>query len=290
MNASKIVITALLAAAFAPRFSRAAELQPGTLMAWNAYLKEADLRAQQRSAGAQPFLWIDEAPDRRDRVRRGEIVVAPVVGHGAEGVPHGLIHDWIGGAFIPGARIDGVLAVVHDYDNYQRMYRPVVTDSRTLSCRGANQEFQMTWQRKVLFVRAAIEGRYRAHDVMLGSQRGYSVAEAVEVREIEDYGQAEQRALPPDTGSGFIWRIRSLARFEEREGGVYLELEAMALTRDIPGSLAWMVNPVVNHLSVNSLTTTLRQTRDAVISLRGNPLTAASCPNTGRGGALKAEE
>jgi len=47
---------------------------------------------------------------------------------------------------------------------------------------------------------------------------------------------------------------------------VYLELEAMALTRDIPASLAWVIAPAVSHLSINSLTTTLRQTRDAVIS------------------------
>jgi hypothetical protein len=69
-----------------------------------------------------------------------------------------------------------------------------------------------------------------------------------------------------------------MARYEERDGGVYLELEAMALTRDIPGSLAWMVKPVVNHLSINSLTTTLRQTRDVVISSPGSLETLASCP------------
>jgi hypothetical protein len=51
----------------------------------------------------------------------------------------------------------------------------------------------------------------------------------------------------------------------------------MALTRDIPAPLAWVVNPIVNHLSVNSLTTTLRQTRDAVVSERGNKETLASC-------------
>jgi hypothetical protein len=84
--------------------------------------------------------------------------------------------------------------------------------------------------------------------------------------------------LPPGTGNGFIWRIRSVARYEERDGGVYLELEAMALTRDIPASLAWMANPIVNHLSINSLTTTLRQTRDAVISSRGNFETLAARP------------
>jgi hypothetical protein len=68
-----------------------------------------------------------------------------------------------------------------------------------------------------------------------------------------------------------------VARYEERDGGVYLELEAMALTRDIPASLAWMVKPLVNHLSINSLMTSLRQTRDAVASSRRDP-EAASCP------------
>ena len=287
MKPSRPVIAALALAACTEPMTRAAELQPGTLMAWNAYLKESDFHMQQRAAGARPFLWIDESPDRAARVRRGELMIEPVVGRGTEGVPHGLIHDWIGAAFIRGATIDDLLSVVHDYDRYQRVYRPTVTYSKSLSCRGPNQEFQMVWERKVLFVRAAMKGRYEAHDVRLDAHRGYSTAESIEVHEIEDYGHADERLLPPDTGNGFIWRIRSLARFDERDGGVYLELEAMALTRDIPGSLAWMVTPVVNHLSINSLSTTLRQTRDAVLSLGDNRETAGSCRISAHAIALK---
>ena len=81
---------------------------------------------------------------------------------------------------------------------------------------------------------------------------------------MESFGRPGEHLLPPDTGAGFIWRIYSIARYEERDGGVYLEIEALALTRDVPSSLRWLVNPVVKHLSVNSLTTTLEQTRDAV--------------------------
>jgi hypothetical protein len=254
----------------------AAELQSDTVASWNVYMKQADSQMQGRAAGHMSFLWMDESPERAARVRQGEVVIAPVVGHGTEAVPHGLIHDWIGAIFIPGASIDSLWAVVHDYDNYQRMYRPTVTSSRTLACSDDSQEFQMVWQRKVLFVKAAMLGHYQAHDVSLGRHRGYSVAEAREVQEIERYGHKDEHLLPPDTGNGFIWRIRSLARYEERDGGVYLELEAMALTRDVPASVAWMVNPVVNRLSINSLTTTLRQTREAVMS----PATAASSPIT----------
>jgi hypothetical protein len=38
-----------------------------------------------------------------------------------------------------------------------------------------------------------------------------------------------------------------------------------------------MVNPVVNHLSINSLVTSLRQTRDAVDSLARRPERLVSC-------------
>jgi hypothetical protein len=283
MKRSKAVFAAIVLTSCAAQIARAAELQPGTLKAWNEYLKNADLYMQERVASGRPFLWMDDSPDRAARVRRGEVVVAPVVGHGTEAVPHGLVHDWIGAILIPGATVDTLRAVVHDYDNYQQLYQPVVTSSRTLACTDTTQEFQMVWRRKVLFVSAAMQGHYQAHDVMLDPHRGYSLAEAVEVREIEGAGHPGERLLPPDTGNGFIWRIRSLARYEERDGGVYLELEAMALTRDIPASLAWVAKPVVNHLSINSLTTTLRQTRDAVISSQHSLEPLASCPIPARG-------
>jgi hypothetical protein len=285
MKTSTSVFAAIVLNAFAPHISQAAELQPITLMAWNAYLKEADFHMQERTGKPARFLWMDDSSDRAARVRNGEVAIAPVTGHGTEGVPHGLVHDWIGAIFIPGATIESLLAVVHNYDEYRHMYQPVVSSSRTLACTDTSQEFQMVWQGKALLIKATVQGHYQAHDVMLDARRGYSVAEAVEVREIEGYGRAGQRLLPPDTGNGFIWRIRSVARFEERDGGVYLELEAIALTRDIPASLAWMVNPVVNRLSINSLTMTLRQTRDAVIASRAT-IETASCPNPRRASHL----
>jgi hypothetical protein len=45
---------------------------------------------------------------------------------------------------------------------------------------------------------------------------------------------------------------------------VFVEVEAIALSRDIPSSVRWMAVPAVNHLSTNSLKTTLQQTRQAV--------------------------
>jgi hypothetical protein len=242
----------------------AAELQRDTTEAWQEYIRQAGIRLQSSLEGSKPFLWADGAKDRALRVRRGEVVVAPFAGHGTQAVPNGLIHDWIGAIYLPGVTIDSVLAVVHDYERYKDIYRPVVTDSRSLDAGKTEQEFSMVWQRHVLFVNAAVQGHYRAHDVLINPQRGYSVVDAVSLQQIEDYGRPGQHLLPANSGTGLIWNIHSAARYEERDGGVYLEIEVIVLSRDIPSSLRWLVNPVVNRLSMSSLTTTLQQTRGAV--------------------------
>jgi hypothetical protein len=281
MKAAKLTIELTLLAAGIPGLLSAIELQPGAMKAWDDYIRNADSLMQSRLDNRQPFLWTDEAPDRGVRLQRGEILVSPVAGHGTRSVAGGLIHDWLGAAFIPNATLEGLLAVVHDYGRYKEFYNPVVADSKVIACTQTDQRFLMVWQHRVLLINAAIEGQYQARDFAIDARHGYNIAGTTQVREIESYGKEGEYLLPPGQGNGFIWRLHSIARYEERDGGVYLELEAIALTRDIPLSLRWLVNPVVNHLSINSLMTSLRQTRDAVIRLPQSPERVASCATSG---------
>jgi len=279
MKGMKALVGLTLMVEAVPGLLSAIELRPGAVKAWDDYVRSTGLRMKARLNGQRPFLWTDESPDRRLRIRRGEIMVAPVVGRGTQNVPDGLIHDWIGAVFIPNATFERLSTVVHDYDRYKEIYKPVVADSKVLSCTDTDQEFSMTWQFRVLSVNATMESQYKAHDFAVDARRGYNLAVTTRVQEIEGYGLPGEHLLPPGQGNGFIWRLTSIARYEERDGGLYLELEAIALTRGIPASLRWLVNPVVNRLSINSVMTTLRQTRDAVNSLAGRPEPLASCPN-----------
>jgi len=279
---SDFIVKALLGIsllAAVPVSGNANKLQTETLKGWEDYIRSAEMRMQSRRDGQNSFLWTDESADRKHRIGQGEILVEPVLRHGIQTVPNGLIHDWIGGVFIPGATIENLSAVIHDYSKYKDIYKPAVVDSRLLACTATDQRFSMLWQRKVLFVTAAIEGEYQAHEVRLDSRRGYYVADAVQLQEIENYGHSGERLLPPGTGNGYMWRVHSIARYEQRDGGVYFELEAIALTRDIPPSLRWLVDPVVNHLSINSLGTTLQQTRDAVNMRRDSLPPGKGCPS-----------
>ncbi len=104
--------------------ARGAELKQVTLNAWDQYLHRAEERARGR------FLWADETAERARRVRAGEVVV---LGNTPEAVPAGLIHHWTGAAFVAGARMDDVMAVVRDYERYTEYYKPSVVDARTLS-------------------------------------------------------------------------------------------------------------------------------------------------------------
>lgn len=278
MKAAKLTIgLALLALSF-PGLSSAMELQPDTLKAWEDYVRSADARMQTRLDGSLPFLWADEAADRRARLRHGEILVTPVIGRGIQSVEGGLIHDWLGAAFIPKATLQSLLSVVHDYGRYKQIYRPAVADSKALACTDTDQRFSMVWQHRVLLINTAIEGQYQARDFAVDAQRRYNIASTTQVQEIERYGKNGEHLLPPGQGNGFIWGLHSIARYEERDGGVYLELEAIALTRTIPSSVRWFVDPIVNHLSINSLTTSLSETRDAVASLPNSQERFASCP------------
>ena len=272
-----VVIAAALAAQ-----GNTAELQRETAEAWQEYLCRPGNSMQARLEGSEPFLWMDEEAGRARRVKSGEIVVAPLAGHGTQSVPNGLIHDWIGAVFIPNATVQSLLEVVRHYDRYKDFYKPVVMDSQVLDADGAEQEFSMVWQRHVLFVNAAMRGHYHAKDVIVDAYRGYSIVEARTLQQIDDYGQPGEHLLPPDTGSGFIWRIYSIARYAERDGGVYLEVEGIALSRGVPRSMRWLVNPVVNHLSVNSLTTTLEQTRAAVNRQKAAPERLVAKESKGR--------
>ena len=277
MTISKLSTVVMLSAAAGPPLANAIELQPATIKAWEEYVRDADQHMRERVGGAQPFLWTDESAERIARVRRGEVVIEPAAGSGMRSVPNGLIHHWVGAVFIPNAGIEGVFRVIHDYARYKDIYKPVVARSQAAGCSLAAQEFSMVWRHKVLFVNAAIESEYRAYDVTVNARQGYNIADSARVREIQDYGRPTERLLAPGAGNGFIWRLHSIARYEERDGGTYLEWEAIALTRDIPASLRWLVSPTVNHVSIHSLATTLRQTRDAVHSL---PVAmAAVCPN-----------
>lgn len=244
--------------------AQAADLKRDTLSAWEVYVESATAEMQECLRADRPFLKLDEDQDSISKVRNGEIIVLHNGSKGLRNVASGLIHDWSGAAFIAGATLKQVFSITRDYDHYKDFYRPNVVDSRTLFSGLAESRFSMILMNKSAVVNVAIDGDYHCLFFRVDERRWYSISETTRMREIENYGAPNQRELTDGQGKGLIWRLFSIARFEERDGGVYVELEAIALSRGIPGSLRWLIEPLVNRVSRNSLMMSLRQTRDAV--------------------------
>jgi hypothetical protein len=272
----------LLLILLGPVLSGAAELAPETLIAWNRYIDQAKARMNSRLDAKNHFLWGDEEPGRARRLRRGEILVTPVNGSGQTEVPNGLIHDWMGAAFFPNMTLERVIATMDQYSCYKDFFKPMVIDSKLLSRDDREINFSMRWLKKALWVTAVMEADYKANYFRRDEKSRYGFVWSTRIQDIVNYGQPSEKKLPPDTGSGFVWRLFTISRFEERDGGVYVELEAMALSRGVPACMGWLVNPVVRRLSQSSLVSSLSDTREAVRSLPQRAGTASCGSKSGK--------
>ncbi|MCU1273504.1 MAG: hypothetical protein JWO48_935 [Bryobacterales bacterium] len=249
-----------------PNAASAANLKPETVTAWETYVHGASVHMQNRLSSDHPFLVSDEIPGQAAKLRNGEILVAPISASIPKRVPSGLIHDWIGATFIPNATVTEVLSVIRDYGRYRDIYRPAVIDSRAFTSGETEDRFSVVLMNRTLFAKTALDSNYKSTFSQVDDHRWYSIAETMGIQEIAGYGTTGQHILPKDEGTGLIWRMSSIARFEERDGGVYVEVEAIVLSRDVPVSLRWLVDPIIRRVSRESLQTSMQQTQDAVRS------------------------
>jgi hypothetical protein len=245
----------------------AANLKPDTLKVWEEYVALANAQMQECLRPDHTFLLSDQDPVRSAKLRSGEILAWPAVPHTPKRVPSGLIHDWNGEAFIPNATLHDVLPVLRDYGRYKEVYKPVVVDSKAIATGESDDQFSMLLVNKALISKTALDTDFQSSYFRVSDQRWYSLTKATRIQEIAGYGSGSQHTLPEDDGTGLIWRIYSITRFEERDGGVYVEVEAIVLSRDIPISLRWMVDPIVRRVSRESVITSLNQTKDAIRSM-----------------------
>jgi hypothetical protein len=243
--------------------ARAVELKPETVRAFENYTRETEARLEQRLRPDSKFLWVDEEPLRVVEVRQGQVPIENRSSSGTMAVPGGLIHDWIGAVFIPGVTLAKTLALVQDYDRNQDNYQPEVLASRLVSRHGNDFKVYLRLMKKKV-ITVILDTDYDVRYFPIDAVRCHSRAYSTRIAEVRNAGKRDEYTLPPGQDSGFLWRLYSYWRFQERDGGVYVECEAISLTRGIPAGLGWLIEPIVTTLPRESLENTLRETRAAL--------------------------
>lgn len=257
MFALNLVLAAALAAP-----AIAAELKPETVQAFDRYIQTTEARIETQARNG-PFLWVDRSPERLAVVRKGQIAIDPWTAKGETEVKGGLIHHWVGAVFIDGATIAKTLAMVQDYDHHKDVYTPQVIDSRLRSRNGNDFKIHLRLLKKKV-ITVVLNTEHDARFFPLDATRWHSRSYSTRIAEVENAGQRNEREKPVGNDNGFLWRLYSYWRFQERDGGVYVECEAISLTRGVPTGLGWLIEPIIRSLPRESLENTLRATRDGV--------------------------
>jgi len=253
----------------AGRPSRAVELKPETNATFNRYVQLTEQRMQ-NDLQSGPFLWVDGLPMQQQKaasegLKRGEVVIQRLetLERGTPiQVPGGLIHHWMGIVFIPGTNLKQTVALLQAYDQHSRVYAPRVLLSKLIERNG--DDFKVFLRlRETKIVTVVLDTEYDVHYLHIDSTRAYSRSYSTRVTEVVSAGKPGEHEEPVGNDSGFLWRLNSYWRFQERDGGVYIQLEAVSLTRDIPDGLGWLIRPFVTSIPRESVMFTLNRTRDA---------------------------
>jgi hypothetical protein len=259
LRAATIAVLTLLSVAI----SCAADLKQQTVDAWDAYIQRENAEIQQRADDPSCFLWVDQQ-GRSEEIKDGAVLAEPVGKHEPLHATGGLIHHWIGAVFIPNATIPDVLDITRDYTHYKDFYKPGVGDADLIHRAEYQDDFTIRFVNNSVLADVSLVGTYTSKFYPISKDRWYSVSETTSMREIKNFGTVDQVNQTPGHGAGFIWRLYSTARLEARDGGVVVEIEAIALSRDVPGALRWFVDPIVRRVSRDSLKKSLTDTANAV--------------------------
>lgn len=256
----------LLAANPAP-----AKLRAETISAFDRYLRLTEERNDWELERGTALLWIEALPEPRrteayEGLKRGEAQIHQLRTLDEGKVipcPGGMIHHWVGLVFIPGGKLNDVLAILQDYNNQSKYYAPDVERSKIESRDGDHFRVFLRFRRhKVITVVLDTEHDVRYfHDA---PGRAHSRSSATRIAEVENPGESGEREKPPGNNGGFLWRMETWWRMEEHDGGVYVQSEVASLTRDIPTGLGWMIGPVVTSIPKETLLFTLEATRKAI--------------------------
>jgi hypothetical protein len=255
---SFLALTTLLLAA--PGISSAVELTRESAAAFDSYI--ADFESHRLKD--ERFLLCDRDPAHHQKLLSGEIVILPGRNKGETELKAGLIHDWVGGVFMPAATLEKVLAVVQDYSRQKDIYSPDIVDSRIRSRHGDDFDVYARIVKSKLLMTDVLNTESEIHFTRVDAKRVYCRSYSTRIAEVSNAGTSGERELPVGRDRGLLWRLYGYWFFEERDGGVYAEYESITLSRSIPFGMGAVLGPILHNVPAESLRTSLEQTRKAV--------------------------
>jgi hypothetical protein len=249
-----------------------AELKQKTTTAFDKYVAVTEARINNELRPGGTFLYVDDLTENArqssyDKLRKGEVLVERRETKSPElssDVPDGMVHHWVGIIFIPGVTLAELLPIMRDYDRRAELYKPDIMASHLISHEGDDYRFSLRLYQK-RFTTVVFNTEYVAHWGQVDLYKVYSHSISNRIAEVKDSDRPDGEEWPVGQGRGYLWRLNTYWRFQEKDNGVYIQCEALSLTRDIPLGLGWLLKPLVTKIPRESLNRALGQTRATVL-------------------------
>ena len=238
------------------------EAPAAAVSAFNTYAAGVEARLTRQHRSAEGFL-APVPPQDEIRIRSGELIVEKLTPSTNANTPGAMLYHWRGTAFAPGAKTADFERLMRDFNAYPQHFSPQVVQAKTLSQQGNRYQILMrVRQRHVITV--VMDTSYDVNFGRLDARHGYSISRSTQITEIDSPGTRSERALTSKQEHGFLWRLDTYWSYEERDGGLYMQIESVSLTRSIPAGLGWAVGPFVESVPRESLEFTLRSVCNAL--------------------------
>lgn len=246
-----------------------AQPSPQAIATFNSYVQNVESRLAQQHQSAAHFL----APENDSNLRQGDLIIEQLT-PAHQSLPGAMLHHWRGTIFIPNATAADFNRLLQNFPAYPQYFSPQVLRVKVLRARVLSQnqnQYQIQIrlrQHHVLTV--VLDDAYNVTFGQLDPNHRYSISRSTRIAEIASPGTPSEHPFPPDKAHGFLWRMNTYWSYEQRDGGLYLQLESVSLTRSIPFGLSWAVTPLVESIPRESLEFTLQSARKALSNQKGN--------------------
>jgi hypothetical protein len=241
------------------------EPTPAAVSGFNSYSKVVESRIVQQHQSPNTFLAAaaSDPEGEEAHLRRGELIIENLTPSKGVDFSGALLHHWRGTAFAPGAKAADFERLMRDFSSYPQHFSPQVLQAKTLTLDGDHmQAWMRVRQRHVITV--VMDTNY---DITFGQsdmQHGYSISRSTRIAEVDAPGTGAERTLSASEEHGYLWRMNTFWSYAERDGGLYLQIEAVSLTRCIPHGVGWAIRPYVESIPRGSLEFTLRSACNAL--------------------------
>jgi hypothetical protein len=203
----------------------------------------------------------------RAALHREEMTVRPGGGDGIQELPDSLLHHWRGAVFIPRTTLQESLSVSRAYPDYPMIFHPVVA-AKILSDEGDALRVQFRMRQSAGGITGTVDMWSNIQYRRLDPTHASVISMTDTIREVKDAGRSTERYVPPGQDRGYLWRGATFTRFVEADGGVYMEMETIGLSRRFPPLLGWVIEPIARRIGRGSVENSMQEFRRAILARR----------------------